>query len=306
MRLITRADFDGLACGTVLMELGIIDSWKFVHPKDLQDGKIFVTEDDILANVPYVPGCGMWFDHHASELERVGEVDVEGAQYMADSCARIVYEYYGGDNRLSHLEEMIKCVDKVDSAKLTIEEITSPQGWILMGFIMDPRTGLGRNKNFAISNWKLMEDLMENCRNYTIDELLMLPDVAARVEYYNQQSADFKAMILKYSRIEGDVVITDLRSVDLLHSGNRFILYSLFPEQNISIWVVDGFDGNNCSVAVGHSIVNRTSDVDVGSVMLRHGGGGHKQVGTCQIPYEDADSTIEELVKFFNEHEHKE
>ncbi|MCL2200227.1 MAG: exopolyphosphatase [Defluviitaleaceae bacterium] len=304
MRLITRADFDGLACGTILMELGIIDSWKFVHPKDLQDGKVEVTENDVLTNVPYVPGCGMWFDHHASELERVSEdITAEGVQYLADSCARIIYEYYDGESRLSHMEEMIKAVDKVDAAKLTVDEITNPHGWVLLGFIMDPRTGLGRNSNFTISNWKLMEDLMECCRDYTIDELLMLPDVAQRVEYYHQQSTDFRKMILKYSRVEGDVIITDLRGVDTINSGNRFILYSLFPEQNISIWVVDGFAGATVSIAVGHSILNRTSSVDVGAIMLKHGGGGHKQVGTCQVPYEEADTIVEELIKFFNEHD---
>ncbi|MCL1884912.1 MAG: exopolyphosphatase [Defluviitaleaceae bacterium] len=306
MRLVTRADFDGLACGTILMELGLIDSWKFVHPKDLQDGKIELTSDDVLANVPYSPGCGMWFDHHASEFERVDpNVEVEGARYLAPSCARIIYQYYEGETRLSHMEEMINAVDKVDSARLSIDEIMNPKGWILLGFIMDPRTGLGRHKNFSIGNWELMEDLMENCRDYTIDELLMLPDVAERVEYYNQQSADFREMILKYTRTHGDVTITDLRGVETISTGNRFILYSLFPEQNISIWIVDGFGGANCVIAVGHSILNRTSSVDVGALLAKYGGGGHTQVGTCQVSHEEADDLIEEFVQFFNSHDWK-
>jgi nanoRNase/pAp phosphatase (c-di-AMP/oligoRNAs hydrolase) len=304
MRLVTRADFDGLACGTILLELGIIDSWKFVHPKDLQDGKIEVDENDVLANVPYVPGCGLWFDHHASEFERVGgDVEVEGVRYLAPSCARIVYQYYDGESRLSHMAEMIEAVDKVDAARLSVEEITSPRGWVLLGFIMDPRTGLGRHKNFQKGNFELMEELMEACRNHTIDEIMMMPDVAVRVEYYHQQSNDFRDMILKYSRVDGDVVITDLRGVSLIHTGNRFLLYSLFPEQNISIWVIDGFGGQNCVIAAGHSIINRTSTVDVGSIMAKHGGGGHKAVGTCQVPHEDGDAIIEELIRFFNTHE---
>ncbi|MCL1845239.1 MAG: exopolyphosphatase [Defluviitaleaceae bacterium] len=294
MRLITRADFDGLACGTILLELGIIDSWKFVHPKDIQDGKIDITENDVLTNVPYAPGCGIWFDHHASEIERVGDIAVEGARYLAPSCARILYDYYEGESRLSHMDEMIKAVDKVDAAQLTVDEITNPQSWIMLGFIMDPRTGLGR-KEFSTGNWELMEDLMENCRDYTIDEIMMLPDVAERVEHYKQQSVDFREMILKYSRTEGDAIITDLRGVPTIHTGNRFLLYSLFPEQNISIWIVEGFS-DNCVIAVGHSIINRSSSVDVSKIMAKHGGGGHTQVGTCQIPYDEADGVIDELI----------
>jgi nanoRNase/pAp phosphatase (c-di-AMP/oligoRNAs hydrolase) len=303
MRLVTRADFDGLACGTILLELGIIDSWKFVHPKDLQDGKVEVGPNDVLTNVPYAPGCGLWFDHHASEMERVDpDVEVEGVRYLAPSCARILYQYYDGETRLSHMAEMIEAVDKVDSAQLTVEEITNPKGWVLLGFIMDPRTGLGRHKNFAKGNFELMEELMIACCNHTIDELMFMPDVAERVEYYNQQSSDFRDMILKYSRVEGDVVITDLRNVSTINTGNRFLLYSLFPEQNISLWIVDGFGGQNCVIAAGHSIINRTSTVEVGKVMAKYGGGGHNAVGTCQVPHDESDQIIEELTKFFNSH----
>lgn len=301
MRLVTRADFDGLACGSILMELDIIDSWKFVHPKDLQDGKVKITSDDVLTNVPYVPGCGLWFDHHSSELDRVGaDIEAEGARYLAPSCARIVYDYYNGPDRLPHLDEMVQAVDKVDSARLTVDEITNPRGWVLLGFIMDPRTGLGRHEQFSIGNWELMEELMDGCRNFDINELLMLPNVAERIEYYNKQTADFRDMILKYSKVDGDVILTDLRGVNPIYTGNRFLLYSLFPEQNISIWVVDGMAGVNCVVAVGHSVTNRTSNVDVGAAMSKLGGGGHNQVGTCQVPYNDADEVVAAMIKEFN------
>lgn len=198
------------------------------------------------------------------------------------------------------MEEMIKAVDKVDSANLTIEEITNPKGWILLGFIMDPRTGLGRHKQFPKGNWELMEELMECCRDYTIDEILWLPDVAERVEYYHQQTSDFTKMVLEYSRVEGNIIITDLTGAKTIYTGNRFLLYSLFPEQNISIWIVDGFGGENCVIAVGHSVVNRTSAIDVGALMAKYGGGGHKQVGTCQVPHEDAEHIIEEIINYIN------
>ncbi|MCL2839523.1 MAG: exopolyphosphatase [Defluviitaleaceae bacterium] len=300
MRLITRADFDGLTCGAILLELGVIDSWKYVHPKDLQDGKIEVTENDLLANVPYVEGCGMWFDHHSSELTRVGsDIAVEGARYAASSAARIIYEYYGGVSRLPYLEEMIDAVDKVDSANLTVDEVIHPTGWILLGFIMDPRTGLGRHHQFTVSNWELMEELMDACRDYEIDEIMMMPNVAERIEYYHKQSEEFRNMLLKYTRSEDDVIITDLRGVSPIYTGNRFILYSLFPDQNISIWVVAGIAGNNM-IAVGHSILNRSSGVNVGEMMSQYGGGGHMQVGTCQVLEDDTDDVIDTLVKAIN------
>ena len=306
MRLVTRADFDGLACGSILMELDIVDSWKFVHPKDLQDGKIEITENDVLANVPYAPGCGLWFDHHSSEFERVSpDVDVPGTRAIAPSCARIVYEHYGGINRLPHMDEMIQAVDRVDSANLNLSDVTDPKGWVLLGFLMDPRTGMGRFKQFSMGNWELMEELMQCCRDYDIDELLMMPFVAERVEYYFQQNDNFRNMIMKHSRVDGDVIITDLRGINPIYTGNRFILYSLFPEQNISIWTIDGLGGVNCVIAVGHSIFNKTSTVDVGKAMAKHGGGGHQVVGTCQVPHEDADAVIEELIANFNSHERK-
>ncbi len=298
MRLLTRSDFDGLACGALLTEVGIVDNFKFVHPKDIQDGLVEVSDNDVLANIPYVKGCKMWFDHHSSESERLsdGEKYFEGESRIAPSAARIIYEYYGGKDKMPHFEEMIKYVDKVDSGDLTKEEILDPKGWILLGFIMDPRTGLGRFRNFAISNYELMQVLMEACRTKNIDEILAMPDVLERVELYNDQSKLFIQMLKERTKVDGNVIITDLRNVDIIFAGNRFLVYSLFPEQNISIWVVDGRGKQNCPIAVGYSIINKTSNTDVGSLMLKHGGGGHKQVGTCQVAYDEADKVIDELV----------
>lgn len=295
MRLLTRADFDGLACGALLKELGVIDSWKLVHPKDMQDGSVEVTDDDVLANVPYVPGCRMWFDHHVSEKERLGNIKFEGESRPADSAARVIYDYYGGDTRLPHFKEMVKWVDKVDSARLTVDEIQNPTGWVLLGFIMDPRTGLGRFHDYTISNYQLMEKLIEKCRTEDIDQILADPDVKERVKVYFEQDALFKKMLLEVTRTDGNVIISDLRGREEIHAGNRFRIYAMFPEQNISIWAVDGRQKQNCPLAVGHSIINRTSKTDVGALMLKYGGGGHRQVGTCQVPYADADRVIAEL-----------
>ena len=297
MRLLTRSDFDGLACGTLLKEFGIIDHWKFIHPKDVQDGLVEVTENDVLANVPYVDGCGMWFDHHSSEEKRLGKyIDFKGAARLEDSAARVIYEYYRDKDPGGKFEEMVKAVDKVDSAKLTKDEILNPKGWVLLGFIMDPRTGLGRYRDFRISNYELMEILINECARKSIDEILENPDVKERIELYFKQDEEFKKMLNAHTRTDGNAILTDLRGVEPIITGNRFTIYCLNPEQNISLWIIDGKNKQNCPIAVGHSVLNRTCKTDVGALMLKYGGGGHFQVGTCQVPYEDADRVIQELV----------
>ena len=301
MRLLTRADFDGLGCGALLKDLGVIDSWLFVHPKDIQDGLVKVTDNDVLANVPYAEGCRMWFDHHSSEEERLGKyVEYEGENRMEDSAARVIYEFYGGKDKLPHFETMVAAVDKVDSGRLTKEEILYPEGWVLLGFIMDPRTGLGRFRNFRISNYTLMENLMVACATQNIDQILANPDVKARAELYFVQDDKFRDMVKAHTKLYDNVIVTDLRGVDPIYTGNRFLVYSLFPDQNISAWVIDGKGRQNCPIAVGHSILNRTSKTNVGSLMLKYGGGGHPQVGTCQIAYKDADRVLEELIAKMN------
>jgi nanoRNase/pAp phosphatase (c-di-AMP/oligoRNAs hydrolase) len=298
MRLVTRSDFDGLICGMLLKEVAVIDSWVFVHPKDLQDGLFHPTENDVLANVPYVPGCGMWFDHHTSEDDRLGwSQNVKGESRLAPSAARIIYEYYGGEAKFPAYKSMIEAVDKVDSGQLTREEILNPTGWILLGFISDPRTGLGRFRNFRISNYQLMEELINHCRNMNIDDILEVEDVKERVTLYYEQDRLFKEMVAKHTTAEDNVILTDLRNVETIYSGNRFLVYSLYPDQNVSVWIVDGKLKQNVSIACGYSILNRTCTVDIGSLMLKHGGGGHKMVGTCQIPYADADIVLREIVE---------
>ena len=268
-----------------------------METKDLQDGLVEVNEDDCLANVPYVEGCGLWFDHHSSEHERnelAGKY--KGESRVAPSCARIIYEYYGGEERFPQFTDMMVAVDKVDSGNLTLDEVQNPTGWILVGFLMDPRTGLGRWRNFTISNYQLMEKLIDACRTMTTEEILNLPDVKERIDVYFEQTAKFKEMVTAHTRVEKDVIISDLRGVDPIYSGNRFMIYSLYPEQNISAWIVSGRGGKGCSVAVGYSVLNRTSSVNVGSLMLKYGGGGHRAVGTCQFPDETMDEMIPKLL----------
>lgn len=299
MRLVTRSDFDGLACGALLLEAGVIDRWKFAHPKDLQDGLVPIDSNDCLANVPYVPGCGLWFDHHSSEFERnelAGKY--KGESRISPSCARIIYEYYGGAEKFPNMGEMMEAVDKVDSGSLSIDEIKNPQGWILVGFLMDPRTGLGRWRKFTVSNYELMEKLMVACQSKSTAEILGMDDVRERVEVYNEQTQKFTEMVKAHTVTKGNLIVSDLRGVDPIYTGNRFMIYSLFPGQNISAWIVSGKGGEGCSAAVGHSVLNRTSHVNVGSLMLKYGGGGHAKVGTCQFT---GANMAEELPKMLGE-----
>lgn len=298
MRLVTRSDFDGLACGALLLAAGVVDHWTFAHPKDLQDGLVEINENDCLANVPYVEGCGLWFDHHSSEHERLELAGkYKGESRITPSCARIIYEYYGGKDTFPNFDDMMEAVDKVDSGNLTIDEVMNPKGWILVGFLMDPRTGLGRWRQFTVSNYQLMEKLMVACKDKSTEEILAMPDVKERIEVYEEQTTKFKEMVKAHTHTEGNVIISDLRGVDPIYTGNRFMIYSMYPEQNISAWIVNGRGGHGCSAAVGYSILNRTCKVNVGHLMLKYNGGGHEKVGTCQFSDENMESELPKMLK---------
>ncbi len=304
MRLLTRADFDGLGSAVLLKEVGLVDDIKFVHPKDIQDGKVEVSADDILANIPYVQGCGLWFDHHSSEEERKAYGDFEGvSDPSAPSAANVIYNYYGGEKRFSdvHFKSLVAAVDKADSADFAADEILNPKGWELLSFIMDPRTGLGRYQDYRISNFQLMMDMIDYCRTKSVEEILEIDDVKERANRYFEQDQLFKEMINANTTIRDKVIVFDLRNQEEIYTGNRFVLYSLYPEQNISIQVIWGLNKQNVVMTCGHSIINRTSTVDVGSLMLKYGGGGHQKVGTCQVPIDEADKILEELIQQMNQ-----
>lgn len=296
-RLVTRSDFDGLVCAVLLKDLGILDEIKFVHPKDMQDGKIEITDRDITTNLPYVPGVHLAFDHHLSETIRVGKQDNHVIDPDAPSAARVVYNYYGGKDRFPTIsDEMMKAVDQADSAQYGVEDILAPRGWALLNFIMDARTGLGRFRDFRISNYQLMMELIDACRNHGIDEILTMPDVKERVDLYFEQEAKFSDQLARCSRIEGNVVIIDLRREETIFAGNRFMVYAMYPEANVSIHVLWGLKQQNTVLACGKSIINRSSRSNIGPLMLEYGGGGHEAAGTCQIDNDTADEVLKVIV----------
>ncbi len=304
-RLVTRSDFDGLACAMMLKELGLIEEIKFVHPKDVQDGKIDLFETDITTNLPYDPRVGIAFDHHESEVDRLKAIEV-GGKLIIDpnkrSAARVVYEYYGGKETFAKVsEELMEAVDKGDSADFTLEEILHPQGWVLLHYLMDPRTGLGRFRNFRISNYDLMMELIGYCMDHTIDEILALPDVKERVDLYFEQAEQFEAQLRRIAKVYDKVVVLDLRDEEIIHAGNRFMIYALYPETQISIHVAWGFKKQNTAVMIGKSIVNKASNADIGELCLRYGGGGHRNAGTCQLDNDKVDAALPDIIAALNE-----
>jgi nanoRNase/pAp phosphatase (c-di-AMP/oligoRNAs hydrolase) len=300
-RLVTRSDFDGLVCAVLLKDRGIIDDIKFVHPKDMQDGKVEITDRDITTNLPYVAGAHLVFDHHSSEVLRNGTADNYVIQASAPSAARVVYDYYGGREAFPNISEaMMAAVDKGDAAQFNLDEILDPQGWDLLNFLMDARTGLGRFREFRISNYQLMMELIDYCKNHSIEEILTLPDVNERVELYNQQSSLFSDQLKRCATMHGNLVVLDLRSEPTIFAGNRFLIYALFPQSNISIHVLWGLNQQNTVFAVGKSILDRSSKTNIGELMLEYGGGGHENAGTCQLDNALAEVTLEMLVTRIN------
>lgn len=301
-RLVTRSDFDGLVCAVILKELGMLEEIKFVHPKDMQDGKIECTDKDITTNVPYVKGVHLAFDHHASEAKRVAD---KPANHIIDpkamSAARVVYDYYGGAAKLPRTkEDMMVAVDKADAAQYSKEDILDPKGWTLLNYLMDPRTGLGRFREFRISNYQLMMDLIDACLNMTVEQILEMPDVKERVDLYRENEGKAREQIQRCATVHGNLVVLDLRNEENIWPTNRFMIYALYPQCNISIHQMWGLKKQNTVFATGKSILDRGSKTKVGDLMLSYGGGGHDAAGTCQVDNDKADATLKELIAKIN------
>ncbi len=298
-RLVTRSDFDGLVCAVLLKHLGILDDIKFVHPKDMQDKKVEITSRDITTNVPYVEGVHLAFDHHLSETLRVKNKPANHIiDPKAESAARVVYDHYGGLSRFEPISvEMMEAVDKADAARFSKDEILSPGGWVLLNYLMDPRTGLGRFREFRISNYQLMMELIDACLTKSIDEILQLPDVQERVALYREHEPKAIEQIKRCATVHRNLVVLDLRNEETIWPTNRFMIYALYPETNISIHCLWGLKKQNTVFATGKSILDRGSKTNVGELMLTYEGGGHAAAGTCQIDNDKAPQVLAELVE---------
>lgn len=301
-RLITRSDFDGLVCAVLFKELGIVDEIRFVHPKDVQDGKIEVGAKDITANLPFSEGVGLAFDHHESEMLRTGAHANFIIDPSAHSAARVVYDYYGGASSFPRtFLPLIAAADKIDSANYDLSDVLHPAGWTLLGFITDSRTGLGRFKEFRISNYQLMLDLVGLCRTKRMEEILDLPDVKERIDFYNAAAVSYREQLERLARLDGNVLVVDYRGEETIHVGNRFLRYALYPSTNISLQAMWGLNRTNTVISLGKSIFNRSSRADVGKIMLSYGGGGHENAGTCQVSNDEADDVIGKILSLVRE-----
>jgi len=299
-RLLTRSDFDGLVCAILLKDMGMLDSIQFVHPKDVQDGKVPVTDNDILTNLPYVSGCHLCFDHHASEEIRTR--NLTGPNHIlsahADSAASVLYNFYGGRDRFPSIsEEMIREVDKADAAKFTRDEILNPKGWVLLSFLMDARTGLGRFRDFRVSNYQLMMQLIDYCKEHSIEQILALPDVRERVDLYHEHHDKFLDQIRRCTTVHGKLAVLDLRDEEVIYAGNRFMIYALYPECTISMHILRGLKNQNTVFAIGKSILDRGCRINIGELALAYGGGGHTAAGTCQIETQKSEQVRQELIQ---------
>jgi hypothetical protein len=277
----------------------------YIHPKDLQDNKVEVSENDIIANVPYVAGCGLWFDHHSSEHTRLGMAGkFKGASELLPSAAQVIYNYYKDNDacaaKLKKFKDLIRIVGIADSARFSRDDILNPRGWVMLSFIADPRTGLGYKRTFRISNFELLKQLPGLLRSKTVEEILSLPDFQERIRVYSEETQKYKALLKQHTRVEGDAIVIDFRGIEATPVGNRFLEYVLYPDQNISLRMVDGRENAFTMISIGHSIINRTSTVNVGSLALKYGGGGHRQVGTCQVRRDEADHVVMELLQVIN------
>ncbi len=303
-RLVTRSDFDGLVCAMLLKELDLVDEIKFVHPKDVQDGKVELSENDITTNLPFDKRVGLAFDHHESELLRNKPEEYEGKYIIegdAKSAARVVYNYYGGAEKFKRVsEEIMLAVDKGDSADFTEDEILHPTGWVLMNFLMDARTGLGRFRDFRISNYELMMELIDYCVDHDINQVLELPDVKERVDMYFEQQELFVEQLKRITKIHDKVAVIDLRNEETIYTGNRFMVYALWPEVEISVHVAWGFRKQNTAVMIGKSIINKSSNFNIGELCLSYGGGGHANAGTCQLENDVVDGELPTIISKLN------
>ena len=303
-RLITRSDMDGLVCGTLLKYLKLVDEIVFVHPKDMQDGLIKVTSRDITTNLPYVSGVYLSFDHHFSETLRNTKQANHIINANAPSAAQVVYDYYGADEKFPEFyKPMMQAANKADSANFSKEDILQPKGWDLLSFLMDSRTGLGRFKDFKITNFQLLMDLIDYCLTMSIDEILEVPDVKQRVDLYFEYEKEFKKQLKHCSKLHGNVVVIDYLDEGIIYPGNRFLVYAMFPKINASIHKNWGKDNKKIVYSVGKSIINKSSEVNVGELMLKHGGGGHMAAGGCQVDLDLAPEVLEDIIKQLNNNE---
>ncbi|MFO7838862.1 MAG: exopolyphosphatase [Desulfosalsimonadaceae bacterium] len=298
-RLLTRGDLDGLICAVLLKYLDLIDEIQLIdHPSQMQAGEIAVTENDITTNLPYLPGVALAIDHHLSETLRNKRDSRHIIDPEAPSAARVVYNYYGGSNRFPEFfDEMMDGVDKADSGQFTKDEILHPDGWPLLNFLIDKRTGIEDWGSYRIGEEQFKLDIIGYCLQMPIQQILAVPDVMERVKVYFAYEQLYKEQLMASSVKVSNVIVMDFRGQPFIYPGNRFIIYALYPDCNVSVFIRNDGDSERVSISVGKSIIKQTSGVNIGELMLRYGGGGHRAAGACHVSGEQVKQVYEELIE---------
>jgi hypothetical protein len=311
MRLVTRADFDGLVCGALVTKFENIDDYLFVEPKFMQDGLVEIRDGDIITNLPYHPNCTLWFDHHITNTTPDFPKPImigKGGFRLAPSAARVVYEYYTevgnshqalGSSRIPAEEiiaflgsERIKYLlheaDRIDAGKLEKEDVLNPQGYVLISMTTD-----GKNVGDE-SYWLKIIDLL---REKTLEETLSEPEVKKRCQRIRDEQEKLRKLLLERTTMKGNVIYCDLRGIEEIPDGNRFLIFTLFPKGNIQVKVSDDPQRQNTTaISVGYNIFKPTSNVNVGELLKNYGGGGHKVVGSSRVPNDKAEQAIKEIL----------
>ena len=307
-KLLTRADLDGVMSATLLKKFGLIDEIEFCHPKDMQDGKIEVTDKNIITNLPYNENAHFVFDHHFSDDVRAyNRKSNHIINPVAKSATRVIYEYFGGADKFpKEWGDMLDSVDRADSGNVTEEEIKNPKGWLMLNYLLDPRTGLGRyDKKFRLNNFDFMKYVIDIIQSTSdIQEILDAPDIKARVDFYMIEQEKFIEQLKRCSTVHDKVVLVNYKDEKEIHVGNRFMVYTMFPECNISIHKIMGNDGTKTVFAVGKSVLNKTSQLNIAELMSEYGGGGHRNAGTCQVLHSEADRVLEDILQKLNVYVH--
>ena len=290
MRLVTRGDLDGVTSAVLLSEMEKIDSIELIHPQDITNKKFEITGRDVMANLPYHPGCAMWFDHHElTESNEKPPSGFKGKHAIAPSVARVIYEYYGQD-KLGKYDHLVKETDRLDSARLAVEDVTDPQGVILLGFTIDGRTGIGSFKDY-------FNNLVSWLRTMPVDEVLKQPEVVERTKRMKEANADFISSLKAHSKKDGNVVITDFRPLEKIPVGNRFLIYTVFSDVNVSVRLQWGPGKQFVAATLGHSIFDRSCKTNIGQLCSVYGGGGHRGAGACVLEPDKANGQVKEIIE---------
>ena len=290
MRLVTRGDLDGVTSAVLITTMEDIGPIELIHPQDITDNKFEITPGDIMANLPYHPAAAMWFDHHELTASNAKPpANFKGRHAIAPSVARVICDYYSSE-KLGRFEHLVGETDRFDSARLDIKDITDPRDVILLGFTIDSRSGMGSFKDY-------FNNMVVWLKTLPLDKVLEQPEVQRRVKLLRENNAAFLKLLREHSKSDGNVVVTDFRPVERVPVGNRFLVYTLFPETNVSVRVQWGPDKKFAAVTLGHNIFNRTCSANCGHICSDFGGGGHKGAGACPLPPDKADGMIAEIIR---------